>query len=186
MCVALAVIGTGLAIGGMLANNAARAEQREADRRAGRAKARELRYLAEVTDEQIEDVQKAGDINRELITEDASRTAWANEVEGRKVAGAQLAAAAASGVGGGSVTTQALQIDTANLTERNEMYIRYNANKQKWLDKKEEQAKVKNLRHQAVMYRMGANNAASGNYDSTVGDISSFIDTAGRVVNIWK
>lgn len=72
----------------------------------------------------------------------------------RQFAASQLAAAAANGIGGGSVTTQDLALDTFEKGKLDEMAIRYNADQKSWAAQTGADYKAWDFENQATQNRI--------------------------------
>lgn len=139
-------------------------------------------YLADLSEKQAGAVAQTGRLQRRMITEGASRAAQKAAVASFSLQGAQRAAAAGAGLGGGSVTSENLATDEATKASLDDLYVRLQADTQKFLNKRDEDAQIENLYNQATGYRMGASNA---NIAGNINMASSLLSGAGQVANIW-
>lgn len=177
MCEPITMIAIGTAatiVGGVVS-----ADQQQ---QAGRREQEYLNYLADEAEEQIGEVRQARAVERRLITENASRESASFRQQVESLQGTQRATAAAQGLSFGSVTAEDIANDTVNRAVMDEMYIRYNADVQKYMSQQEEEASVRDLERRAQGYRMGgANAAAAGGANAT----TTLLGTAGQVANNW-
>ena len=89
-------------------------------------------YLEKLADLQKAENKKRAALNIKLTQDQAMREAQSVNIKAAKVEGAQKAASAGMGIGGGSVTTQNLIQDTKNMADLDRMAIRYGADLNAW------------------------------------------------------
>lgn len=189
MCIAssaiyaiISVVGTAV---GMIGQNQSRQEQIGQNNAAKEYNNR----LAENYDKQAAEVMATSEIQRKMITEGASRVSQAEMVKSRGVLASQRAAAAGSGLGGGSVTVENLAIDEANKSVLDDMYIRFKSEQDKWINERQARSAAGSLRDQASAARQSAivyqgNNSA---INSAAGwnSAASLLGGVTQAADIW-
>lgn len=179
MCNPVAIIGgisLAASIGGGIVSAKGAADKAESDQNY-------YNHLADVAEENIGEVQKTAEYDRNAITQSSSREAQTNKVQTQQLMGTQATVVAANKIGGSSVTAMDISRDTINKSTLDEMYIRFNADTQKYMTTKKEKSDIKNLREQARGYRAGGDAArAAGNLAvagialSTVGQVADTVN----------
>jgi hypothetical protein len=144
-------------------------------------------HLADVAEANVGEVRQAGAFERQSITENVSRETQSNKVQTAQLMGKQNVAAAATGAGMGSVTSADIARDTINKSTLDEMYIRYQADTQKYLSAKKENKDVENLLEQARGYRAGGEAAkTAGGYQVAGTLLSGASQVASNLYNYKK
>jgi len=177
MCnpVAIGIIGLAASVGGGLLSAKATANKAQSDQNY-------YNHLADVAESNITEVRQSAEYDRKSISDTTARETQANLTQTKQIMGSQVAASAANGTGLGSVTSADIMRDTLNKYSLDEMFIRFNADTQKYLITKKENADAKNLAEQARGYRAGGESArAAGNLQVAAGLLS----TAGQVANSY-
>jgi hypothetical protein len=177
MCnpVAIGIIGIGAQIAGGVMNAKAIADKAKSDQEY-------YNHLADVADENVVEVRKSAEYDRNAITQNSAREMQSNKTQTQQLMGTQTATVAANEIGGSSVTAMDVARDTINKATLDEMYIRLNADTQKYLITKKENADAKNLREQAKGYRAGGEAAKAAGQLSQAGN---FLSTVGQVANSY-
>lgn len=139
-------------------------------------------FMASTADEQATEVRETSAIARRMITAGASRSSQKAAVTSKMALGAQRAAAAASGLGGGSVTAENLAIDEANKSVLDDIYIRFQADQQKAINERDELAQERGYARQAQAYRMAGDAAVAGGGWNTAG---TMLGAASQAADIW-
>lgn len=102
--------------------------------------------------------------NQNLVQDAAKEQGKLQSAESSRTLAAQRVAMAASGIGAGSVTGEALALDSYNKAKMDEAAIRYNADAKTWAMQNEATDTAWALNTQADQYRLAGRNAKkSGN-----------------------
>jgi hypothetical protein len=148
----------------------------------GQDKANYYNTLAGQNYKEAADVQEAAVKDITGVQGQAALTTTAVERNAAKVSGAQRAALAASGVGGGSVTAEDVAKDTATTLGRDKDAIRYNADIKSYEIGTQATLRAKALRDQAVSFGQAGVNAIKA---AGLGATSSLLSGAGTVADQW-
>lgn len=144
--VALSAVGAGVSAYGMYAS--------------GQAQKQQNKYQQAVVQQQAILAKRAADQNTQLVQLQASQDTKQLQRKYAVLEGAQKAARAASGLGGGSKTEGDIATDTFRTQSLDEQAIRYNADLKSWNISQNAGMEVWGLDTQANMYGMAAKNAA--------------------------
>ncbi len=136
-----------------------RAVSASAAKEKGASDARYYSHLEGSAREQASLVLATAKAQTGFIAESAARETEAVRTTGRRIRGAQVAGFAASGVGGGSVTTMDVALDTLEREQVDEELIRYNANVVAWETNNQASMTAQGLILEAEGYRMAAGSA---------------------------
>ena len=175
MCnpVVIGIAGLAVSVAGGLLNAKGTADKAASDQEY-------YNHLADVADENAVETRKTGEYDRSVITKNSGWEMQSNKTQTELLMGTQAVTAAANGTGMGSVTSADIMRDTLNKSTLDEMYIRYNADTQKYLSAKKENQDVKNLREQAKGYRAGGEAAKAAGNLAVAGGL---LNTAGQVAS---
>ena len=135
-------------------------------------------YEASLADTQAMLVRRTAEANKKITTGAAVDESKILSQQTARLKGKQTAVAAASGIGGGSVTTADIAGDTISTEAMDQAAIRYNAEVQNWGTEEEAKLNEWQLKNKAKMYRKAGKNAV------TAGDInatSTLLNTASAV-----
>lgn len=160
---------------GMILNFAGAMSQAAGQRQAAEAKAAEYRYQAQIDDNNRKvALWKAEDAKARGAKDEAALRVKVAQLKGR-----QRSALAASGVEVGSGSALDILGDTAALGELDALTIRSNAERESY----EQRVVASNLKANAGMKRMGADNAIIA---GKIGARTSLLTGAGSVASKWQ
>lgn len=152
------------------------------EREKGAASNNYYQYLASQNDVEAKVTAQRADISATGIQDQAFLDEKARQVDVRKVEGAQTAALAAHGIGGGSKLAENLAMDTLSQSEKDAAALRYNANVKVYESNVAASDRIRALKGQATAYRYaGANALSAGDTNAT----SSLLGTATNVAGSW-
>lgn len=137
-------------------------------------------YQAEINKRQAELINQTTEQNVSA-TQEAAKFESKNEKRSiAQLEGAQKAALAANGVGGGSVTAADIAGSTFDTAKLDELAIRYNADQRSWGLKNNAAYQTWDLDNQRKQYLISAKNASTA---GTMNAFSSLLGTASTVGN---
>lgn len=149
---------------------------------AGKSQADYYSFLASQNNKQAIDVEKAGTADITGVQTQAELTTAQKARDEARVEGSQRAAAAANGVGGGSVTSQDIAKDTVNTATRDADAIRYNADIKSFEIGQNTKLQAGALRDQASQFgQAGINATKAGGLNA----VSSLLNGATSVASNW-
>ena len=148
---------------------------------AGQAQKKMYQYQSDVANEKARQAQVAADTNVKLTQYQASQDTKMLQRKYAVVEGAQRAARAASGLGGGSVTEGDIATDTFNTRKLDEDMIRYNADLKSWDIQRNAQGEIWGLGTEANQFTFAGKSAARAGAISATGTIFS---TAGSALSM--
>lgn len=111
-------------------------------------------YLADQNSIAAKAAKKQGEMESSAAQTQGAFEAKRQGRDVRQFAASQLAAAAANGIGGGSVTTQDLALDTFEKGKLDEMAIRFNADQKSWAAQTGADYKAWDYENQATQNRI--------------------------------
>jgi hypothetical protein len=151
----------------------------------GQAQKKMYQYQADAANAEAKQVQQAADTNVKLTQFQASQDTKQLQRKYMLVEGAQKAGAAASGIGGGSVTEGDIATDTFNTRKLDENMIRYNADLKSWAIRNQSAGEVWGLKTQAEQYTYAGKNAATAGKIGATGTIFSTVGQAAMMGSMY-
>lgn len=147
---------------------------------AGRAAQRQNEYNAQLAERQSELVRRTAEQNKTAEQLNAAGKSKTLAEKTAELEGTQKATAAASGVGGGSVTSADITADTITKSSLDQAAIKYNADINSWNIENEARGNEWMLKNRANQYRQAGKNAVdAGNINAT----STLLNTATSVAS---
>jgi hypothetical protein len=150
--------------------------------KSGEANAAYYNFLASQNNKLATDTQEAAIKDVSGIQTQASLTQEQKDREVSKLSGSQRAALAASGVGGGSVTSEDISRDTMTTAGRDAAAIRYNADIKSYQIAKEAELRAQALRSQSEGFGQAGVNATKA---GTLNALTSVLGGATSVASNW-
>ena len=145
---------------------------------AGKAQQRRNEYDAQLADVQAGLVRRTAEQKKTVEQIGAAEASKSLAQRTRELAGRQKATAAASGVGGGSVTTADIAKDTVTKEALDQAAIKYNADVSSWSIEEEARGKEWALKNRAKQFRMAGKEAVKA---SKIAATSTLLSTASSV-----
>lgn len=149
---------------------------------AGYAKSDYYKFIAKQADQMAEAVTGQGELTAGLAQKQGAIQAKQVDSQGKQILGKQVAAFAANGVDGGSVSAQDVAQDSINKTNQDQDTIKYNADQASFQARTNAEMQSMQYKSKANMDRISAGNAeAEGNTNA----INSILGTATSVASSW-
>jgi hypothetical protein len=147
-------------------------------RESAAAQANYYNYIAAQNEVQAKKVLEQGQQEAEGVQYNASQEQTKLEQETKKLEGVQKTVMAAKGVWSNSRTAQDIATDTATKSERDAAALRYTADYNAWLARRNAASQASALRSQAAGYRFGADQSLeAGKWQA----YSTLLGTAGQI-----
>lgn len=163
-----------LAIFGMAAGGYAAYGQVQA----GKAQQRQNEYEAQLAEAQSALERRTAEQNKKLGVDVASQKSKTLAQQTMELEGTQKATSAASGVGGGSVTTADIATDTVTKEALDQAAIKYNADINTWNIEEETKGKEWMLKNRAKQFRIAGTHAVNA---SKIAATSTILNSAAQV-----
>jgi hypothetical protein len=149
-------------------------------RRAAKSQKAYNDYEASLLDTQAVLERRTAERNKSIITANAAEESKILGQQTAKLKGKQTASAAASGLGGGSVTTADIAADTITTEALDQAAIRYNADMQSWSVEEDAKNNEWALKNKANLYRKAGKNAVTAGNIAAMGTL---LNTATSVAS---
>jgi len=154
---------------------------------AGRSQQRQNEYEAQLAEQQAALYRRTAEQNKTLEQANAAEASKTLAQKTAELKGTQAATAAASGIGGGSVTTADIAADTITKEKLDQAAIAYNANINSWNIEEEAKGNEWMLKNRATQYRRAGKNAVnSANIAATSTLLNTATSVAGASYNPTK
>lgn len=152
----------------------------------GEAQQRYYNAVAEQNEEQARIAQQTAARQSAYIQDQASRESSKVSEQGKQLAGAQKVAWAGSGLNSASSSAEDIALDTQTKVERDQMAIRYNADKNSY--ETTEQGKYESwaLKEQAKQGRVAGQMARQAGYINATSSLLSGATSAANTWYLWK
>ena len=137
-------------------------------------------YMSRLSDIQGEQLSKTAELENQDIYNNMVFDLQQLDSDGKRVIGAQRAAAGASGVGTDSVTFENILSDTLGSIAKDEAHIRNNAELAAFRNRQRATLEKINLKNQSALYGMSGQNAMTAGY---LGAGSSILGGASQYAN---
>jgi len=147
---------------------------------AGKAEKARNEYEAQLAETQAALVRRTAEQNKKLTQGNAAEASKTLAQRTMELEGTQKATAAASGIGGGSVTTADIASDTVTKEALDQAAIKYNADINTWNIEEEAKSNEWMLKNKAKQYRMAGKNAVDA---SKIAATSTLLNTATSVAS---
>jgi len=151
-----------------------------AQTQAGKAQQARNEYDASLAERQAELTRRTAEQNKTLEQANAAEASKTLAQRTAELEGKQRATAAASGIGGGSVTTADIAADTVTKAKLDEAALRYNADINTWAIEEETRGNEWMLKNRAKQYRIAGKNAVDA---SKIAATSTLLNTATSVAS---
>lgn len=148
----------------------------------GQASKKMNKYNADVAAKQATLTARTAEQNIQATQTQASLESKQLRQNVAKLEGTQKAVLAASGIGGGSVTTADIQSSTIDTAQLDQMALRYNADYKSWAIRNQTDIDVWGLENQSNQYLMAGKNAATA---GNIGAASSLLQSASQAATLY-
>lgn len=149
----------------------------------GKATAKMYQYQSDALEQEKGLVQRTADVNSKFNQDAAMRDSATLSRNVAQLEGAQKVAAAANGIGGGSVTSADIAVDTYDKFQMDKLAIQYNADMKSWQIQNEAKSNIWGLSEQQKQLRAAGKNAKKAGYmnaaSTLLNSASSFAGNKG-------